>query len=81
VVHSRAAGGVVLGEPVLVTPEGLAVLDRDTEATELRVPVEQDKPGNRANDVTRDLPVSAGGDRAAHSAVHRSPARTRGDVT
>jgi sugar lactone lactonase YvrE len=47
-------GGVVLGaagEPVLATPDGLAVLDRDTEATELRVPVEQDKPGNRANDV------------------------------
>ena len=42
------------GEPVVAAPEGLAVLDRDTEATELRVPVEQDKPGNRANDVKID---------------------------
>jgi sugar lactone lactonase YvrE len=50
-------GGVVLGEsgePVVAAPEGLALLDRVTEAAELRVPVEQDKRGNRANDVKID---------------------------
>lgn len=50
-------GGVVLGvsgEPVVALPEGLAVLDQDTEATELRVPIEQHKPENRANDLKVD---------------------------
>jgi sugar lactone lactonase YvrE len=50
-------GGVVLdatGEPVVATPEGLAVLDRTTGATDLRVPVERDRPENRANDVKVD---------------------------
>ena len=50
-------GGVVLdahGEPVVAAPEGLAVLDRSTGALDLRVPVEQDKPENRANDIKVD---------------------------
>jgi sugar lactone lactonase YvrE len=50
-------GGVVLdaaGEPVVATPEGLAVLDRTTGSTELRVPVEQDRPENRTNDIKVD---------------------------
>jgi sugar lactone lactonase YvrE len=50
-------GGVVLnerGEPVVATPAGLAELDRDTGAAALRVPVEQDRPENRANDVKVD---------------------------
>ena len=50
-------GGVVLsaaGEPVAASPEGLAVLDRSTGTTDLRVPIEQDRPGNRANDVKTD---------------------------
>jgi sugar lactone lactonase YvrE len=50
-------GGVVLstaGEPVVAMPEGLAVLDRTTGTTDLRVPVERDKSENRANDVKVD---------------------------
>ena len=50
-------GGVVLsaaGEPVVASPEGLAVLDRSTGAVDLRVPVERDRPENRANDVKTD---------------------------
>ena len=50
-------GGVVLdtaGEPVVASPEGLAVLDRGTGTMDLRVPIEQDRPGNRANDVKTD---------------------------
>ena len=50
-------GGVVLsaaGEPVVASPEGLAVLDRATGAMDLRVPIEQDRPENRANDVKID---------------------------
>lgn len=50
-------GGVVLsssGEPVVATPGGLAVLDRATGATDLRVPIEQDRPENRANDIKVD---------------------------
>jgi sugar lactone lactonase YvrE len=50
-------GGVVLsaaGEPVVASPEGLAVLDRRTGALDLRVPIEQDRPGNRANDAKTD---------------------------
>ncbi|MGB8652034.1 MAG: SMP-30/gluconolactonase/LRE family protein [Mycobacteriales bacterium] len=50
-------GGVVLdaaGEPIVATPEGLALLDRATGATDLRVPIEQDRPENRANDVKVD---------------------------
>jgi len=50
-------GGVILGpagEPVVASPEGLAVLDRDTGAMDLRVPVEQDRTENRANDVKAD---------------------------
>ncbi len=50
-------GGVVLsatGEPVVANPEGLAVLDRTTASTELCVPIEQDKPENRANDAKVD---------------------------
>jgi len=50
-------GGVVLttaGEPVIATPEGLALVDRRTGETELRVPVERHRPENRANDVKVD---------------------------
>ena len=50
-------GGVVLsaaGEPVVASPEGLAVLDRSTGTMDLRVPVEQDRPENRANDIKTD---------------------------
>ena len=50
-------GGVVLGaagEPVVASPKGLAVLDRRTGTMDLRVPVEQDRPENRANDVKTD---------------------------
>ena len=54
---SGQPGGVVLsatGEPVVASPEGLAALDRSTGRMELRVPVERDKPENRANDVKVD---------------------------
>ena len=50
-------GGVVLGatgEPVVANPEGLAVLDRATGKLDLRVPIEQDRPENRANDIKVD---------------------------
>ncbi len=50
-------GGVVLattGEPVVASPEGLAVLDRRTGMMDLRVPIERDQPRNRANDVKAD---------------------------
>ena len=53
-------GGVVLGamgEPVVASPEGLAVLDRTTGRLDLRVPIEQERPENRANDIK----VAAGG--------------------
>jgi sugar lactone lactonase YvrE len=50
-------GGVVLsaaGKPVVASPEGLAVLDRSSGTMDLRVPVEQDRAENRANDVKTD---------------------------
>jgi sugar lactone lactonase YvrE len=50
-------GGVILtaaGEPVVASPEGLAVLDRNTGEIDLRIPVEQDRDENRANDVKVD---------------------------
>lgn len=50
-------GGVVLstaGEPVIATPSGLAILDRTTGRTDLRVPIEQETPENRANDIKVD---------------------------
>jgi xylono-1,5-lactonase len=50
-------GGVVLGakgEPVVASPEGLAVLDPATGTLDLRVPIEQDRPENRANDIKVD---------------------------
>jgi sugar lactone lactonase YvrE len=50
-------GGVVLGatgEPVVASPEGLAVLDRATGNLDLRVPIEQDRPENRGNDIKVD---------------------------
>ena len=50
-------GGVVLttaGEPVVAGPDGLALLDRATGQMELLVPVEQDRPENRANDIKVD---------------------------
>lgn len=54
---SGEPGGVVIdeaGEPVIAAPGGLAVLDRATGATDLRVPIEQDRPENRANDIKVD---------------------------
>jgi sugar lactone lactonase YvrE len=50
-------GGVVLntdGEPVVATPQGLSVLDPSTGTLDLRVPIEMDRPENRANDVKVD---------------------------
>lgn len=50
-------GGVVLdqsGAPVLAAPDGLALLDRGSGAASLRVPIEADRPENRANDVKVD---------------------------
>jgi sugar lactone lactonase YvrE len=50
-------GGVVLGamgEPVVASPEGLAVLDRSAGTLDLRVPIQQDRPENRANDIKVD---------------------------
>lgn len=50
-------GGVILsasGELIVASPTGLAVLDRDTGEADLRVPVEQDRTENRANDVKVD---------------------------
>jgi sugar lactone lactonase YvrE len=50
-------GGVVIGstgEPVVATPGGLAVLDRVTGESDLRVPIEHDRPENRANDIKVD---------------------------
>ncbi|MGZ4458299.1 MAG: SMP-30/gluconolactonase/LRE family protein, partial [Nocardioidaceae bacterium] len=50
-------GGVVLdgaGHPVVAAPEGLARLDRSAGTTDLLVPVERDRPENRANDVKVD---------------------------
>jgi sugar lactone lactonase YvrE len=50
-------GGVVIGAsgaPVVAGPDGLAMLDRATGELELRVPIEPDRPENRANDVKVD---------------------------
>jgi sugar lactone lactonase YvrE len=50
-------GGVVVGtagEPVVSTPDGLAVLDTATGTPDLRVPIEQGRPENRANDAKVD---------------------------
>jgi sugar lactone lactonase YvrE len=50
-------GGVVLsmsGEPVVATPAGLTILDRDAGSFDLRIPVEQDRTENRANDIKTD---------------------------
>ncbi len=50
-------GGVILsaaGEPVVASPEGLAVLDCGTGRLELCVPIERDRPENRGNDVKVD---------------------------
>ncbi len=38
----------------MASPEGLAVLDRGTGTMDLRVPIEQDRTENRANDVKVD---------------------------
>ena len=50
-------GGVVLspeGDPVVAMPRGLALLDRADGTTDVRVPIEQGLPENRANDVKVD---------------------------
>jgi D-xylonolactonase len=54
---SGQPGGVILnqaGQPVVASPEGLALLDRSTGEMDLRVPIEQDRPENRANDAKVD---------------------------
>lgn len=55
-VHGQP-GGVVLtasGEPLVASPGGLSLLDRDTGQLHLRVPIEADETENRANDVKID---------------------------
>jgi sugar lactone lactonase YvrE len=50
-------GGVILtaaGEPVVASPDGLAVLDQNTGEIDLRIAVEQDRDENRADDVKVD---------------------------
>jgi sugar lactone lactonase YvrE len=50
-------GGVVVsskGEPVVATPDGLAVLDPGSGAFELHVPIERERAENRANDAKVD---------------------------
>ena len=50
-------GGVLLdsvGQVLVAAPEGLSELDQDSGALRLRVPIEQDEPENRANDVKVD---------------------------
>ena len=54
---SGQPGGVVLdqaGEPVVASPRGLAVLDPSSGRATLCVPIEHDRPENRANDVKVD---------------------------
>jgi sugar lactone lactonase YvrE len=54
---SGQPGGVVLssaGHPVVAAPGGLALLDRGTGSTDLLVPIEPDRPENRANDAKVD---------------------------
>ena len=87
-------GGVVLsatGEPVVASPEGLAVLDRRTGTMDLRVPVEHDKPENRANDAKTDgrgkawVGTMAYDKRPRHAALYRvggsKPTRTAEGLT
>lgn len=50
-------GGVIVsakGEPVIATPDGLAVFDCSSGTAALVTPVEQDRPENRANDAKVD---------------------------
>lgn len=50
-------GGVVIdsqGHPVVAMPDGLCLLDRASGSTALRVPIERDRPENRANDAKVD---------------------------
>ncbi len=50
-------GGVVLdsgGDALVAAPDGLSVLDQDAGTLRVRVPVEEDRPENRANDVKVD---------------------------
>jgi sugar lactone lactonase YvrE len=73
-------GGVVLdegGDPIIATPDGLAVLDRGTGIMDLVVPIERDKPENRANDVKVDsrgrawVGTMAYDKRPSHAALYR----------
>lgn len=73
-------GGVVLdeaGEAVVAIPGGLALLDRRAGAAELCVPIEQDMPENRANDVKVDaegrawVGTMAYDKRPRHAALYR----------
>jgi xylono-1,5-lactonase len=51
-------GGVLLdqaGRAIVASPEGLAELDPETGELTLRVPIERDRPENRANDAKVDV--------------------------
>jgi xylono-1,5-lactonase len=82
---SGQPGGVVLdeaGEPLVASPEGLAVLERSTGTMELRVPIEREKVENRANDVKVDsegrawVGTMAFDKRPANAALYRVDGRT-----
>jgi sugar lactone lactonase YvrE len=73
-------GGVALdafGEPVVATPAGLAVLNRETATTDLRVAIEAEQPENRANDLKVDshgrawVGTMAYDKRAGHAGLYR----------
>jgi sugar lactone lactonase YvrE len=77
---SGQPGGVVIdaaGNPVVATPDGLAVLDRATGLLQLSVPIERDKPENRANDAKVDtygriwVGTMAYDKRPRHAALYR----------
>lgn len=77
---SGQPGGVILGAsgvPVVASPKGLATLDRSTGKMHLYVPIEEDRPENRANDVKVDnwgrvwVGTMAYDKRPRHAALYR----------
>ena len=73
-------GGVLLdqaGTAIVASPEGLAELDPESGALALRVPVEDDRPENRANDAKVDargrawVGTMAYDKRPRHAALYR----------
>ena len=73
-------GGVILdgaGVPLIAAPDGLAVLNRANGRTSLSVPVDQDRPENRGNDVKVDghgrawIGTMAYDKRAGNAALYR----------